>query len=386
MKTLTSISQTSSSPISSIGTLPLKDYYQNKFLIGTALSIAALRGRDPLSVVIAQRDFNAFTAENSMKPAIIQPKKGEFHFAEADQLVELAEECDAYVVGHTLVWHEQTPRWFFQTPEGQLLPREEALQNLRDHIAVVVGRYKGRIREWDVVNEAVSDVEGEEMRPSEWYQAAGEEFIAEAFYAAHAADPDAILIYNDYNIEVGAKREKTLRLLERLLAANVPVHAVGIQGHWHLEHPDLDEIELAIQQFSALGLRVMITELDIGVLPTKYQGADIKVREALKPEMNPYIDGLPEAVAQRQAARYEEIFALFLRYENVIDRVTFWGVHDGISWLNDFPILGRTDYSLPFDRQGQPKPAFYALGRAGEHLFDTLGNLDLANQLKSVGA
>lgn len=342
----------------------LKDAYKDRFLIGTALSVEALRGHDPASLEIARRNFNAFTAENSMKPDRVQPRPGEFHWTEADHLVELAEQCGAVPIGHTLVWHQQTPHWFFETPQGEPLPREAALENLRVHTAAVASRYRGRVRQWDVVNEVISDEPGEELRPSPWLRATGEEFIATAFRTAHAADPDAVLIYNDYNIETGEKRAKTLRLLQKLLAQDVPVHAVGIQGHWHLDYPDLSEIEPAIQQFAALGLRVMITELDMGVLPTKYRGANIEARETLRPEMNPYAGGLPDAVAERQAERYEEIFALFLRYESVIDRVTFWGVHDGISWLNNFPVQGRTDYSLPFDRQGRPKPAYYAVGRA----------------------
>lgn len=296
-----------------------------------------------------------------MKPALLQPSPGEFHWEEADRLLDLAESCGAVTVGHTLVWHEQTPRWFFETPNGAPLNREAALNNMQTHIAAVVGRYRGRVKQWDVVNEAISDEQGEELRPSPWLQAVGEEFIAEAFRAAHKADPEAVLIYNDYNIELSGKRDKTLRLMKRLLDQEVPVHAVGIQGHWHLDYPALEEIECAIELFASLGLRVMITELDIGVLPAQYQGANIQSRQTLTPEMNPYTEVLPEAVAQQQAERYEQIFQLFLRYQTVIDRVSFWGVHDGISWLNHFPIWGRTDYPLLFDRAYQPKPAFHAL-------------------------
>lgn len=343
--------------------LRLRDAYEDKFLVGTALSIEALRGKDLVSTAIAQSQFNAFTAENSMKPALVQPVPGEFYWTEADRMVELAEECGATPIGHTLVWHQQTPRWFFQTAEGEPLSCERALGNMRTHIAEVAGRYKGRVKQWDVVNEAISDIPGEELRSSPWLEVAGEEFIAEAFRAAHAADPDAVLIYNDYNIELGEKRDKTLRLLKRLLDDEVPIHAVGIQGHWHLDVPNLNEIEEAIKQFAALGLRVMITELDLSVLPSNYQGADISVRQELEPELNPYRHGLPDTVALRQAKRYEEMFQLFLRYQSVIDRVTFWGVHDGISWLNNFPVRGRTDYPLLFDREHRPKPALAAVAR-----------------------
>ncbi len=341
-----------------------RDMYKTDFLLGTALSVEVLRGEDAASLELAQRNFNAFTAENSMKPSHVQPSPGTFCWDESDRMVQLAQDCGAAAIGHTLVWHEQTPKWFFETPTGIPLEREVALANMGSHIATVVGRYKGRIQQWDVVNEAISDSPGEDLRSSPWLKAAGEEFIAEAFRAAHKADPSALLIYNDYNIELSEKREKTLRLLKRLQEQEVPIHAVGIQGHWHLDYPELSEIECAIELFASLGLRVIISELDIGVLPTKYQGANIQVQQALKPEMNPYTKGLPEEVAHQQALRYEEIFSLFSRYQSVIDRVTFWGIHDGVSWLNHFPVRGRTDYPLLFDRKCQPKPAFHAVERA----------------------
>lgn len=346
----------------------LRDAYEDKFLIGTTLSIKTIQGEDLASTAIAQSHFNAFTAENSMKPSMVQPVPGQFYWAESDRLVELAKQCGATPIGHTLVWHEQTPRWFFQAPDGEPLSRDAALAHMRTHIAEVAGRYRAQVKQWDVVNEAISDAPGEELRPSPWLKVAGEEFIAEAFRAAHAADPDAVLIYNDYNIERGEKRAKTLRLLKRLLDDHVPVHAVGIQGHWHLNYPDLDEIECAIERFAALGLRVMITELDLGVLPNKYQGADIAVRQELKPEINPYTHCLPQAIASQQAERYEQLFRLFLRYQSVIDRVTFWGVHDGISWLNNFPVRGRTDYPLLFDREGHPKPALAGVAKAASDI------------------
>jgi endo-1,4-beta-xylanase len=244
-----------------------------------------------------------------------------------------------------------------------------ALSRLRQHIKTVVGRYKGRVKQWDVVNEAINDGPGL-LRQSPWLRAIGEDYIAEAFRAAHEADPDAILIYNDYNIELDYKRPKALELLKKLISQKVPIDAVGIQCHWRIDNPPLAETEEAIKQFSALGLKVMITELDIGVLPTRYQGADISAAETMTPEqaaaMNPYVQGLPDSVAEKQAERYRQAFDLFLRYKDVIGRVTLWGPHDGNSWLNNFPIRGRTDYPLLFDRQLQPKPAFFAAQQAAQ--------------------
>jgi endo-1,4-beta-xylanase len=349
---------------------PLKNAFDGKFLIGTALSAAALQGRAPMEVAIATRHFSAFTCENSMKPGSLQPDEGRFTFDQGDSSVEIARECGAAVVGHTLVWHSQTPAWFFRSPGGGLPSRELALARLRKHIATVVGHYKGKVREWDVVNEAISDAPDEFLRPSPWYRAIGEEYIAEAFRAAHQADPKAILIYNDYGIERAYKRPKALKLLRSLLDQKVPVHAVGIQGHWRLDGLNLAEVEESIQQYAALGLKMMITELDLGVLPARYRGADVSVRETMTAEeraaMDPYMGGLPVEVARKQADLYRQAFAMFLRHRKAIGRVTFWGSHDGGSWLNNFPIQGRTDYPLLFDRKGRPKPAFFAVREAAQ--------------------
>ncbi|HZT42799.1 MAG TPA: endo-1,4-beta-xylanase [Chthonomonadaceae bacterium] len=348
---------------------PLKSAYRGKFLIGTALDVPALEGRAPLDVQIATTHFDAFTCGNSMKPDFTQPEEGRFTFAQGDRMVEIAQRCGATPIGHTLVWHSQTPAWFFKGPDGLPPSRELALARMRSHIAAVVGHFRGRVKQWDVVNEAISDAPGEFLRPTPWLKAIGEEYIADAFRAAHAADPHALLIYNDYNIKRAYKRPKALRLLRSLLEQKAPIDAVGIQCHWRLDSPDLSEVEDSIQQFATLGLKVMVTELDIGVLPTRYQGADVGFRQLMTPEqraaLDPYPAGLPEPVALRQAERYRQAFEMFLRHRDVIGRVTLWGPHDGDSWLNNFPIWGRTDYPLLFDRQGCPKPAFFAVLQAG---------------------
>lgn len=346
-------------------TLPkesLSQAFKGDFLIGTAVGGRVLNGQDAISAPLL-RQFNAFTPENEMKPDALQREEGVFTFENADRLVALAEKNKAVVVGHTLIWHSQTPRWFFQGPDGQPASRALALKRLRTHIATVVGRYKGRVKQWDVVNEAISDSgdESQVLRPSPWLRAIGEDYIAEAFRAAHAADPNAILIYNDFSIENPDKRKKTIKMLRSLLDKKVPVHAVGIQGHWGLGYPDLATIEGAIRDFAKLGLKVMITELDLSVLPTRYTGADVGVRQAREQGMDPYTAGLPDPVARQQAERYRAIFAIFRRHRATVDRVTFWGVHDGLSWKNNFPIRERTDYPLVFDRGGKPKPAFFTL-------------------------
>lgn len=347
---------------------PLKNAYRGKFLLGAVLNYPALQGKSPMDVDLATTHFDALTPANSMKPDALQRTEGQFTFADGDRLVEIAEKCGATPIGHVLVWHEQTPAWFFQRPDGRPVGRELALARLRKHISTVVGHYKGRVKQWDVVNEAISDTPGELLRQTPWLKAIGPDYIAEAFRAAHEADPGAILIYNDYNIELDYKRPKALRLLKSLLDQEVPIHAVGIQSHWRLDSPDFAQVEQAIKQYGALGLKVMITELDIGVLPTQYQGADISKTETMTPEqqavMNPYVAGLPDAIAQTHAARYSQAFKMFLRHTDVIGRVTLWGTQDGDSWLNNFPVRGRTDYPLLFDRQGHPKPAFFSVQRA----------------------
>jgi endo-1,4-beta-xylanase len=349
---------------------PLKEAFKDWFLIGTALDSRRFQRQAAMEIAIATTHFNAITPENSMKPMALQPTEGDFNFADADRIVELAEKSGATPVGHCLVWHSQTPRWFFRGPEGEPAGRELALARMRKHIATVVGHYKGRVKQWDVVNEAISDAPDQLLGQSPWLKAIGEDYIAEAFRAAHEADPDAILVYNDYGIEGRDKRRKALRLLKSLIEQKVPVQAVGIQGHWHLDSPDFDEVEESIRQFAAMGLKVMITELDISVLPTRYYGADVSRTERPSGEqrasMNPYAEGLPDAAAQQHAERYRQAFAMFLRHKNVIGRVTLWGIYDGHSWRNSFPVRGRTDYPLLFDREGKPKAAFFAVKRAAQ--------------------
>jgi endo-1,4-beta-xylanase len=349
---------------------PLKDAFKGSFLIGTALDFPPPSDTPNTDAAIAMRHFNAFTCGNGMKPDATEPEEGKFTFERGDRMVEAAKKCGATPIGHCLVWHSQTPRWFFQGPDGGLPSREVALRRMRNHIAGVVGHFKGKVKQWDVVNEAISDSPNETLRPTPWLRAIGEDYIAEAFRAAHEADPKAVLIYNDYNIEMPYKRPKALRLLKSLLDQKVPIHAVGLQCHWRLGGVNLAEVEKSIEEFGALGLKVMITELDLGVLPTKYQGADVGFRQRMTPEqravMDPYTAGLPDDVARKQADIYREAFEMFLRHRDVVGRVTFWGTYDAVSWLNFFPIRGRTDYPLLFDRQGKPKPAFYAVEQTGK--------------------
>ena len=342
----------------------LKEVFKDKFLIGTAFDFRAFQKQTSTEIVLATTQFSAMTPENSMKPASVQATEGRFTFDDADRLVALAEKNGATPIGHCLVWHSQTPRWFFQGTDGKPADRDLALERMRKHIATVVGHYKGRVKQWDVVNEAISDSPDEQLRKSPWLTAIGEDYLAEAFRAAHEADPDAVLVYNDYGIERKSKRVKALKLLKSLLDKKVPVHAVGMQCHWRMDSLDLAEVEESIKQFADLGLKIMITELDLSVLPARGQGADISKTEPKG--TNPYTEGLPEDVAKKQAELYGKAFAMFLRHKKDIGRVTFWGTDDGRSWLNNFPVRGRTDYPLLFDRQGKPKAAFFAVTKAAQ--------------------
>jgi endo-1,4-beta-xylanase len=286
-----------------------------------------------------------------------------YDFTAPDQYVAFGEKNGMFVIGHTLVWHSQTPRWVFQDASGNTVTRDTLLSRMRDHIHTVVGRYKGRVKGWDVVNEALN--EDGTLRKSPWLTIIGEDFIAKAFQFAHEADPAAELYYNDYSVENAAKRNGAVRLISKLKADGVPVAAIGLQGHDKMDWPTPAQQDSTIAALSRLGVKVNITELDVDVLPPAVQSrtADVAVRAELDSKTNPYAAGLPDSMQQALAARYAALFEVFLKHRGVIDRVTFWGVGDGDSWLNNWPVRGRTSYPLLFDAQDNPKPAFDAVIR-----------------------
>jgi endo-1,4-beta-xylanase len=345
----------------------LRGVFADDFLVGVALSGRRVNGRDAEAAGIAARQFSSLTAENDMKWMALQPWPGRYRFEAADAYVAFAEKHGMKVIGHTLVWHSQTPRWVFEGQDGKSLDREELLKRMKAHIDAVVGRYKGRVHGWDVVNEAISDGPGG-LRDSPWRRIIGDDFIEQAFRFARAADPKSELYYNDYGLVDRRKRARTIVMLKRLIAHGVPIDAVGMQGHYSLDRPSASEVERAIQDFAALGLKVMITELDVDVLPSRGRGgvADISRRETAHPRLDPYRDGLPDDVQQRLGARYAELFRVFLRHREHVTRVTFWGLDDGHTWLNHFPIRGRTNHPVLFDRELHPKPAFFSVIKAGQ--------------------
>ena len=307
--------------------------------------------------------FGHVTPENCMKPAAVRPSEQAWHFEQADKFVAFANSKDLKVVGHCLVWakDDRTPAWFYQDGD-KAATKEVLLARMKAYIDTVVGRYKGKIATWDVVNEALDDGK-EDLRASGWTRAAGEEFIALAFEYAHAADPSAMLIYNDYNNELDGKREKMLRLLARLKARNAPVHAVGLQGHYEIDRVPYAENEKTLVALRGIGMKVAVSELDIDVIPRSRWWADNNRHREEMAKINPYADGCPPEVLSRQAEQYAKLFRLFRKYDDVIARVSFWNLHDGQSWLNDFPWK-RVNHPLLFDRQGQPKPAYDAVIKA----------------------
>lgn len=349
------------------GWATLREVFADDFLVGVALNTGMVTGRDRRAGELAGREFGALTAENDMKWQSVHPRPGRYEFGRADAYIDFARKHDMKVIGHTLVWHSQTPRWVFEGDDGKPATRDELLARMKDHIERVAGRYRGRIHGWDVVNEAISDGPGG-LRDSPWRRIIGDDFIDHAFRHAREADPQAELYYNDYSLVNRGKRKRTIAMLKGLIERGVPIDGVGMQGHYSLTHPEIGELDRAIREFSALGLKVMITELDVSVLPSKgSEGvADISRREEAEDRLNPYPDGLPEEVQQKLADRYVEIFKVILDHREEVTRVTFWGLHDGQTWLNNFPIRGRTNYPLLFDRELEPKPAYSALIELGQ--------------------
>ncbi|MFT3738154.1 MAG: endo-1,4-beta-xylanase [Breznakibacter sp.] len=337
-------------------TMALKNAFAGKFYIGTALNTDQIGGFDTASIRIVKVQFNAIVAENCMKSENIQPREGEFDFAMPDRFVEFGERNNMWITGHTLIWHSQAPRWFFSDSLGNDVSREVLIQRMEKHIRTVVGRYKGRVKGWDVVNEAIDDRDGS-LRNSKFYQIIGEDYIRLAFQFAHEADPNAELYYNDYSLHNPIKRNGAVAMLKKLIDEGVRVDAVGEQCHIGLDDPSIEEYERTINDFAALGLKVMVTEMDISVLPMDWSiGADVSAKSEYREKSDLYANGLPDSVNNAFGKRYSDFFKLFLKHQDVVTRVTLWGVTDAQSWKNGWPIPGRTDYPLLFDRNYQAKP------------------------------
>lgn len=334
----------------------LQEALKGKFLIGVAMNADQITGKDTAGVRLIKEHFNSITPENCMKSEVLQPEEGKFDFALADQYVDFGQKNNMFIVGHTLIWHSQAPKWFFVDKNGKDVSREVLIERMKNHIHTVVGRYKGRVNGWDVVNEAIED-DGS-FRKSKFYEIIGEDYIRLAFEFAREADPEAELYYNDYSMSKEGKRDAVVKMVRNLQSQGVKIDGIGMQGHMTMDFPTLEEEEKSIVAFSETGVKVMITELDLTVLPspgTKVS-ADVALSYEYQKQLNPYPNGLPDSVAQAAHDRYAEFFRLFLKHADKIDRVTMWGLTDGDSWRNNWPVPGRTDYPLLFDRNYQPKP------------------------------
>ena len=326
----------------------LKDLMPAGMVIGVAINQRQFGGADAAAVDLITKQFNQISPENVLKFQPTQPAADRYAFDEADRYVQFGVDRHMQVIGHNLVWHSQTGTWVFEGADGKPADRDTLLTRMREHIRTVVGRYKGRIHGWDVVNEAI-DEDGS-MRKSPWQVGIGDDYVAKAFEFAHEADPDAELYYNDFNLEKPAKRAGVIKLVKDLQARKLRIDGIGNQAHWRLDTPTVDEIDGTLVELHGTGLKVMFSELDINLLPNTPRGADPAAA-------NPYPDGLPDEMQQQLARRYADVFGVFVKHRDAVTRVTFWGLSDADSWLN----RGRMNYPLLWDRQRQPKPAFAAV-------------------------
>lgn len=339
--------------------ITLSSHFKGLFHLGAAINEDIILGNDQKSQTIVSSEFNSITPENSLKWMFLQPEPNRFNFEVADKYVEIGLKNNMYIVGHALVWHNQLADFM------QIVDNADEMQHyVTNHVNTVVSRYRGKIDAWDVVNEAF-DEDGS-LRKSVFYNNMGEDYIETVFKLAQKADPQADLIYNDYNVYKPKKRAGILKMVKKFKSNGVKIDGVGVQAHWDLKSPSLYQIEQIILDVHAAGVPVSFTELDISVLPNPWEMVGAEVTQNFSqfegdPKMSPYPNELPLKVQKQLAKRYHEIFKLFVKHSDKISRVTFWGVMDKHSWLNDWPIKGRTNYPLLFDRNYNPKPAYQSV-------------------------
>jgi endo-1,4-beta-xylanase len=324
----------------------LKDVFADDFLLGSSLLVNEIEEQDGPHAQLLKKHFNSLTAGNELKWDATEPREGEFTFERADQIMEFAEDNDIAFRGHTLIWHSQTPDWVFYDDNHNLVSKEVLYERMENHINEVMGRYKGKVYAWDVVNEVIEVGDGKPngLRNSLWYQIAGEEFIEKAFEFAHAADPDAKLFINDYNTNIPDKRQALYELIERLKDKNIPVDGIGHQTHIGIEYPSIQELDDMIDAFRDLGIEQQITELDMSIYTNDDQAYDT----------------FPLELQIKQARRYGELFDVFKKHKDQITAVIFWGKDDINTWLRTFPVA-RNNWPTPFDERLQAKYAYWAL-------------------------
>lgn len=347
----------------------LKEAYKDAFKIRSSVNGSIIQGFDTSSQQIAISQFNSITSENDMKAESLHPRPDVWNFGAADRFIQFGQENNMFIVGHTLIWHNQTPDWYFKNNQGEPKSKEEMTEFMRSYIETVAGRYSGKVHAWDVVNEVI-DNDGS-YRPTTWVNSFGngDEMVKLAFKFAEQYAPGTELYYNDFNAWRPTKRDGIARMVRMLQKEGIRIDGVGIQGHWGLNFPKNEYIKAAIDTFASLGVKVMITEIDIDVLPLTREGQIIgKIMsdsqfqlEEFKTYLDPYREGLPEDVEQKLTDRYAELFNIFYERRDKIDRVTLWGIHDGMSWKNDYPIPRRINYTLLYRRDRTPRPALEAV-------------------------
>lgn len=337
----------------------------NQWLVASDLGLTEHQINDPSYQLVGSRDqmkiemgvvpseFNCVTAENCMKSEVISPKKGIFDFVLADQFVQYAQKHNLTIIAHAPIWHSQCAKWLCHNEDGSLVSKDQLKENMRLYINTVYGHFRGKIKGYDVVNEAIED-DGS-YRNSDFYKIMGEEFIDWAFQCAQEADPNTELYYNDYSMAEPGKRATVVKMIQRLKSKGIRIDAVGLQTHIGMDFPDFKEYEKSIKAFVEAGVDVQLTETDMSILPNPYTGADVSTRFDYTPEKDPYKDGITADQLKPWQKRFKELFAIINKYSKNVKRVTFWGITDASSWKNDFPIKGRTDYPLPFDREGKFK-------------------------------
>lgn len=319
----------------------LKDVYKKDFLVGVSLSGRNVRGAAEQDLI--RKEFNSVTCENAMKPGSLHPSPDVWKWEEADRIANFCRENGIKMRGHCLVWHNQFADWMFYDEMGNFVDKEVFYARLKDYIQTVMNRYKDVIYCWDVVNEAMSDRGENPYRESKLYQLCGDEFIAKAFLFARETDPNAILFYNDYNECDPRKSRNIYNMVLKMRANGVPIDGIGMQGHYNIFNPSVEELEAALALYAQLVEHIHVTELDVRV--NKEMGGQLQFST----------DGaaLTDSVQAKHADQYERLFKTFQKYRDKIDCVTFWNLHDGCSWL------GERNHPLLFDRALQPKPAYY---------------------------
>jgi endo-1,4-beta-xylanase len=333
----------------------LKQAYANYFLIGAAID-SSVSETNRKAIRILRQHFNSVTPVNCLKITSIKPDDNVFRFKEGDDFVKFGKRNGFTLIGHSLIWCYKSPKWMFYDSVGGEILKEELAKRMKSYIFAVANRYGKNIKVWEVLNEAIKN-DGSYYYCN-YLKILGEDYIKLAFRYAREALPNAKLYYNDYNLSMENRRNGVVNMIKSLQAEGIQIDGISLQCHCHLGFPDIKELEKSIIAFSQCGCKISISELDISVLPVVNPLIDpaIAISPAYRQSLNPYVKGLPDKIAKMQAEKYKNLFRLFLKHSDKIERVTFWGIADDMSGKNNFPIPGRTDYPLLFDRKYRAKP------------------------------